>query len=222
MTTAQKTFIERVGKMARDDMARSGILASLTIAQAILESRWGTSGLTRNGNALFGIKAGTGWKGPTLNCKTFEFYGGQRVDIKDNFRAYGSWEESVADHGKFLQGLARYKAVVGERDYKKACKAIHAAGYATAPAYADALINLIEQYGLAKWDGTQPPAPDKTVSEPEAAYTTYTIKGGADTLWALASRFLGDGTRWPEIAAANGGLDPKKVRIGQIIRNTKK
>lgn len=59
MTQEQKKFIERVGALAAADMQKSGVLASLTIAQAILESGWGKSGLTVKGNALFGIKAGT-------------------------------------------------------------------------------------------------------------------------------------------------------------------
>jgi len=63
MTGEQKEFIEKVGAMAADNMAKSGILASLTIAQAILESGWGKSGLTVNANALFGIKAGSTWRG---------------------------------------------------------------------------------------------------------------------------------------------------------------
>ena len=63
MTNEQKSFIERVGKLAAADMQKSGVLASLTIAQAILESGWGKSGLTVKANALFGIKAGSSWPG---------------------------------------------------------------------------------------------------------------------------------------------------------------
>jgi flagellum-specific peptidoglycan hydrolase FlgJ len=160
MTTDQAAFIAKVGALAHLDMGVTGVLASLTLAQAILESGWGKSRLAREGNALFGIKAGKSWTGPRMDCKTFEHYDGKRTDIVDAFRAYGSWAESVADHGAFLRGLERYKAVIGERDYKKACKAIHAAGYATDPGYADKLIGLIEQYGLTKYDGesaAQPP-----------------------------------------------------------------
>jgi hypothetical protein len=227
MTTAQKNFIDRVGKMAQADMARSGILASLSVAQAIIESGWGNSGLTRSGNALFGIKAGTSWKGPRLSCKTFEYYDGKRTDITDAFRAYGSWEESVADHSAFLRGLGRYKAVVGEKDYKKACRAIHAAGYATAPNYADALISLIEQYGLTKWDAcaqtpakpvAPAPAPAKPSPPPAQDCFEYTIKSGKDTLWALAVAYLGAGSRWTEIQKLNGGIDPKKLQIGMKIK----
>lgn len=69
MTQEQKKFIERVGALAAADMQKSGVLASLTIAQAILESGWGKSGLTVKGNALFGIKAGTSGPGPFTAAK---------------------------------------------------------------------------------------------------------------------------------------------------------
>lgn len=153
LTIEQKAFIAKVGKLAAADMKNSGVLASLTISQAILESGWGKSGLTVKANALFGIKAGKTWKGKTYSAKTQECYDGVNyTTITDLFRAYGSWEESVADHSALLTGAARYKAVVGETDYKKACKAIKAAGYATAPDYAEKLINIIECYGLTEYD----------------------------------------------------------------------
>lgn len=154
MTQEQKAFIERVGALAAADMQKSGVLASLTIAQAILESGWGKSGLTVKANALFGIKAGTSWKGRVYSTKTQECYDGVNfTTVTALFRAYDSWEESVADHSALLTGAARYKAVIGERDYKTACRAIKAAGYATDPQYADKLIRLIESYGLTAYDG---------------------------------------------------------------------
>lgn len=154
MTQEQKAFIERVGALAAADMQKSGVLASLTIAQAILESGWGKSGLTVKANALFGIKAGTSWKGRVYSAKTQECYDGVNfTTVTALFRAYGSWKESVADHSALLTGAARYKAVIGERDYKTACRAIKVAGYATDPQYADKLIRLIESYGLTAYDG---------------------------------------------------------------------
>ena len=154
MTQEQKAFIERVGALAAADMQKSGVLASLTIAQAILESGWGKSGLTVKANALFGIKAGTSWKGRVYSTKTQECYDGVTfTTVTALFRAYDSWEESVADHSALLTGAARYKAVVGERDYKTACRAIKAAGYATDPKYPDKLIQIIESYGLTAYDG---------------------------------------------------------------------
>ena len=154
MTQEQKAFIERVGALAAADMQKSGVLASLTIAQAILESGWGKSGLTVKANALFGIKAGTSWKGRVYSTKTQECYDGVNfTTVTALFRAYDSWEESVEDHSALLTGAARYKAVVGERDYKTACRAIKAAGYATDPKYPDKLIQIIESYGLTAYDG---------------------------------------------------------------------
>jgi LysM repeat protein len=153
ITAKQKQFIEKVGQLAATDMQKSGVSASLTIAQAILESGWGESGLTVKGNALFGIKAGTNWKGKVYSGKTKECYDGATYeDITATFRAYDSWEESVTDHSALLTGMARYKAVIGERDYKAACIAIKAAGYATDPTYSQKLINLIESYGLNEYD----------------------------------------------------------------------
>ena len=103
MTQEQKKFIERVGALAAADMQKSGVLASMTIAQAILESGWGKSGLTVKGNALFGIKAGTSWTGAVYSGKTQECYDGVTfTTVTGLFRAYGSWAESVADHSDLL------------------------------------------------------------------------------------------------------------------------
>lgn len=151
----KQTFIQTVGEMARADMAKSGVLASLTIAQAILESGWGTSELAQNANALFGIKADKRWSGKAYSKDTKECYDGVTyTTVTALFRAYGSWAESVADHSAFLIAGSRYAAVIGETDYKAACKAIKAAGYATAPDYAEKLISLIEGYKLTAYDGS--------------------------------------------------------------------
>lgn len=153
ITQAQKDFIAKVGALAAADMARSGILASLTTAQAILESGWGTSALATKANALFGIKADSRWNGRVYNIKTKECYDGLTFDdVNAAFRAYDSWAESISDHSAFLTGSVRYAAVVGEIDYKVACSAIKAAGYATDPTYTEKLINIIETYGLKEFD----------------------------------------------------------------------
>lgn len=155
MTEKQKAFLQTVGDLAKKDMAKSGVLASLTTAQAILESGWGTSELAQNANALFGIKADSRWAGKFYSKVTKECYDGMTYsDVTALFRAYGSWAESVADHSAFLRGSTRYEAVIGEKDYQTACKAIKAAGYATAPDYAEKLINLIEQHDLTAYDIT--------------------------------------------------------------------
>lgn len=152
-----ETFIEKIGLMASADTRRSGILASLTTAQAILESGYGTSELAINANALFGIKV-NGWTGKTYTKETTEFIDGKRVTVTAEFRAYNSWDESVKDHSDYLTtrekapGVLRYGNLIWETDYKEACKKIQADGYATAPEYADTLIELIERYNLTRFD----------------------------------------------------------------------
>lgn len=149
----QQQFIERIGTLAEADMQTSNVLASITTAQGILESGWGTSQLATNANALFGIKADGRWAGKVYSKETQECYDGVNfTTITALFRAYGSWEESVSDHSHFLIAGSRYAAVIGETDYRKAAKALKAAGYATAPDYAEQLIRIIETYDLTSYD----------------------------------------------------------------------
>nr|AXS01378.1 mannosyl-glycoprotein [uncultured bacterium] len=156
LTQAQKDFIAKVGAFAANDMKKSGVLASLKTAQAVHESGWGTSALATRANALFGIKADSRWKGKVYSAATKECYDGVNLTATEAlFRAYDSWEDSLADHSAFLRENARYAAVIGETDYKKACTAIHAAGYATDPDYAEKLIKIIEHYGLTAYDAAQ-------------------------------------------------------------------
>jgi len=173
VSQAQQDFIARVGALAAADMRQSGVLASLSVAQAILESGWGTSSLATNANALFGIKADARWNGRVYSKATQECYDGMSfVTETALFRAYDSWEASLTDHSAFLRAGTRYAAVVGETDYHKACAALQSAGYATDPGYAAKLITLIETYGLTAFDtdGGQdtvtepaaPPAPEGT------------------------------------------------------------
>lgn len=156
----QQDFINTVGEMARSDMKVSGILASLTCAQAILESGWGTSELAVNANALFGIKVNS-WQGKTYQKKTQEYVNGQYVTVVADFRAYENWEQSIKDHSEYLttrklaDGSLRYVKVINEKDYVKACQEIQKAGYATDPNYSKKLINLIVQYKLGRFDNVE-------------------------------------------------------------------
>ncbi|QGQ95908.1 hypothetical protein EHS13_13990 [Paenibacillus psychroresistens] len=141
-------FISLMVPLAIADQKRTTVLASITIAQSILES---ASGASAPGNNLFGIKG----KGQELDTK--EFINGEGVTIKDGFRVYNSWSESVSDHSRFLVENTRYaKAGFFERckalDYKGAAHALQNAGYATDPRYADKLIVIIEQYKLHPYD----------------------------------------------------------------------
>lgn len=149
MKTAQKEFIEKIAPIVQVHAKESGILASLTIAQAILESSWGNSALTKEANNLFGFKGR--YKGQYCKMRTREVYAGKEVYVNAEFRKYNSWSDSIADHQRLLN-TPNYKKVRGEVNYVKAAHAIKSAGYATDPHYPKLLINLIEQYKLNQYD----------------------------------------------------------------------
>jgi hypothetical protein len=144
-------FIKAIGEHARRDYTRSKVLPSITVAQAILESSWGQSGLTKRANNLFGVKTGKSRQGTGMMFPTKEYYNGQWVTVQAEFRKYTTLYESIVDHGTLLQ-LPRYTKVRGETDYKKAAHAIKAAGYATDPNYPALLIRIIEQFKLYEYD----------------------------------------------------------------------
>ena len=152
MAYTRAQFIAKIAPMAQIDASKTQILASLTIEQAILESGDGNSQLTMQANALFGIKATGNWRGKVWTGATIEYYDGNRTNIIAGFRAYDSWQASISDHSALLTGNTRYRAVIGEKDYKKACQAIQKAGYATDPLYASKLIQLIEANYLYEYD----------------------------------------------------------------------
>lgn len=141
-------FIALISPMAMVDQYRTGVLTSITVSQAILES---ASGRSAPGNNLFGIK------GNGQELETKEFVNGEWIAIKDGFRVYNSWSESVRDHSDFLLENSRYTRAgffdrCKELDYKGAAQALQNAGYATDPHYASKLIQLIEAYKLWQYD----------------------------------------------------------------------
>ena len=138
-------YIETYKDIAMREMERTGIPASITLAQGILESGDGNSTLARRGNNHFGIKCHD-WKGKTLH---------QDDDEKNEcFRRYKSVEESYRDHSDFLTGRTRYSELFtyNPDDYKAWAKGLKKAGYATSPAYAEALVRVIEENELYRYD----------------------------------------------------------------------
>lgn len=152
-----RAFLNKIKTGALLGWQKHRILPSITGAQGVLEGASGTSKLAQPPyNNQFGIKAGAGWTGRTVNMSTQEWVGGRYITVNADFRAYDSIDESVADHAAFFTNTEwrknNYRHVVGEKDYKKASRALQSAGYATDPEYANKLIRIIEQYGLHKWD----------------------------------------------------------------------
>ena len=142
-------FVNSIREGAIATYEKYGVLPSLTIAQAVMESGWGRSPIGYN---LFGIKAGSKWQGKVVRCGTHEqLADGTVVQTSAVFRNYDSFEESIDDHGK-LVSEGRYEKVPQATNYKEAAHAVADAGYATSHNYADSLIGLIEKYGLDQWD----------------------------------------------------------------------
>lgn len=149
-----KQFFETIKPLVIDDMKRSQILASLTAAQAYKESGSGNSKLSAKDNNIFGMK-GT-YNGQSVTYNTKEFVNGKYITVKAVFRKYPTWADSIRDHSDLFLRLPRYKNLIGERDYKRACEKVQADGYATAPSYAIDLIRIIEQFNLYEWDNFEP------------------------------------------------------------------
>lgn len=150
----KKEFIEVVGKAAQENYHKYGILPSLVIAQAILESGWGDKAIENN---IFGIKAGSYWTGKITIRTTKEWDGCKYVNKKAKFRAYNGIKDSIRDYLELIGKSKRYKRVRGAKDYREAAKFIYEAGYATDPKYSDKLIQIIEYNKLYQYDKIQEP-----------------------------------------------------------------
>ncbi len=151
---SEDVFIQAVGDAARRSQANTRVPASVTVAQAILESDWGRSRLTRQANNLFGIKALSG-PGPagTATFSTWEHLSGKDVVVQAPFKAYNSLDESVDDHGWFFVRNSRYAdALEVAGDPAAFAAAIQQDGYATDPAYAAKLVRLMDRYDLYRFD----------------------------------------------------------------------
>lgn len=143
---AQQKYIETYSGIAVQEMLRTGVPASITLAQGILESGSGLSTLAVNGKNHFGIKCHKGWTGDTMYMDD-----DRRGEC---FRVYGSVEESFRDHSDFLRYRDRYKFLfdLERTDYKGWANGLKKAGYATDPKYASKLIKYIEDYNLSRFD----------------------------------------------------------------------
>lgn len=152
---SKEAFIERLVPHAQTLQRGYGVLPSIIIGQAILESNWGQSELSSKYNNLFGIKSFGHSDFVTLD--TQEYVNGQWITIQGDFRVYQTWEESMDDHTMlFVNGVdwspQKYEAVLTAPSYKEAAVALQEAGYATDPTYAEKVIQVIETYHLAQYD----------------------------------------------------------------------
>lgn len=131
------------------------LFSSVVIAQAILETGFGSSTLMMKANAVFGIKATSTWKGKVYNAKTKEVYNGNVTTISDTFRAYNTLTESVSDYFDLICKSERYRKALTTDTAEQCITEIIRGGYATDPNYVDKIMIIIDQNKLTKYDVTR-------------------------------------------------------------------
>lgn len=157
-----RTFINQHSTRAIEYANRANLFPSVMMAQAILESGWGSSSLSKPPyHQLFGIK-GNNFSGSTVTMPTREWIvdrnhkdGGYYITINAEFRVYASYDQAFSDQTNFLTVNSRYRNVFRNQSatYRDATRALQSAGYATDPEYANKLNALIERWELHRLDG---------------------------------------------------------------------
>ncbi len=229
-----KDIIKKVGALFTADQKRTGILASVSLAQFILESDYGRSELAQAANNCFGMKknlSGNSWPDSAWDEKsvyrkpTKEHVNGKYITVTAEFRKYPDIAKSIADHSAYLLGAMngkkkRYAGLEGETSYKKAITIIKNGGYATSPDYIEKICGLIEKYNLTRYDvssgGTSSgsasssgsSAGKKPASDTAGYYKKYTGKSMHvnDVFKAVGvpGKFIGGYMKRKPVASKNG------------------
>lgn len=167
-STAQaKQFIEQIAPIIQKEAkARGYTIVSAIIAQACIESAFGTSSLGYKYHNYFGMKCGSSWKGKSVNLKTKEEYTtGTLTTIRDNFRVYDSMEDGVKGYFDFIS-TARYANLKSAVTAEMYLSLIKSDGYATSSKYVTTCMNCVIQYGLQAYDGVEATNPYSVTKKP--------------------------------------------------------
>ena len=148
-----KQFIETIGPIIQEEAKERGYkVCSAIIAQACIESAYGTSSLGYRFFNYFGMKCGSSWKGKSVNLSTKEEYQpGTLTTIRDNFRVYDSMEDGVKGYFDFIS-TNRYANLKSAETAEEYLKRIKADGYATSSTYVNTCMNVVNRYDLTKFD----------------------------------------------------------------------
>ncbi|MCM1231150.1 MAG: glucosaminidase domain-containing protein [Muribaculum sp.] len=207
---SEKDMLAKVGALFTADQQRSGILASVSLAQFILESGWGKSELAQNANNCFGMKCslsgntwgGSAWDGSSKYTKATKEQGedGSYETITADFRKYPDIEHSIADHSAYLNGAMkgskkRYEGLAGEKDYKRAVQLIKDGGYATSLTYVDNLCSIIEKWNLTQYDATGAASSGQAASSMNFPDVPFTVQVIVDDLNFRSSPEMGNNVK---------------------------
>lgn len=203
-------YITAYSDAAVTDMARTGVPASITLAQGMFESDYGNSPLAKDANNHFGIKCHKEWTGPTYH---------QDDDAPNEcFRKYMDVWQSYADHSEFLRTRERYASLfeLSKTDYKGWAHGLKRAGYATNPHYAHRIIDLIERYDLTRFDQSGLVASRAAIKTEKPAEPMRTEVAQAGTVQADASQVKGKRRAVPAVS----GRDKAPVRTWRFKKTT--
>ena len=211
-------YINKYKGIAMKNMENHGIPASISLAQAILESGAGTGTLCRVANNHFGIKCHKEWKG--------DYVRHDDDAAQECFRKYQEPEESYRDYSFFLTSRPWYAPLfkLEKNDYKGWARGLKKSGYATDPKYPEKLIGLIERYQLQQYDSQvlgiaftpSQPVPqiskESSVKTPSPAEITHEVQQG-ETLYSISKKY----NTTIEILKAKNNLVDNAISIGQTI-----
>lgn len=150
----KETFIRKVAEKVSKYAPLYGIVVhSPIIAQAIIESGWGKSGLASKYHNYFGLKCGSSWKGGSVNMSTREEYKpGVVTNIRDNFRTYEDFDAGIRGYFEFIN-TRRYANLKGVKNPEEYVRRLKADGYATSSKYVDNIMRVIRDNKLTRFDG---------------------------------------------------------------------
>lgn len=197
----KETFIQKVAEKVSKYAPLYGIsVHSPIIAQAIIESGWGKSGLASKYHNYFGLKCGSSWKGKSVNMATKEEYKvGTMTNIRDNFRVFDDFDDGIRGYFEFIN-TSRYANLKGVKNPEEYCRRIKADGYATSSKYVDNIMRVIRDNKLTRFDGNG----DGDMKKEEL---TGKVLSGKEIIDILAKRVInGD----------YGAGDERKKKLGEL------
>ena len=150
----KEAFIQKVAEKVSKYAPLYGIsVHSPIIAQAIIESGWGKSGLASKYHNYFGLKCGSSWKGKSVNMTTKEEYKvGTITNIRDNFRVFDDFDDGIRGYFEFIN-TRRYANLKGVKNPEEYVRRLKADGYATSSKYVDNIMRVISDNKLTRFDG---------------------------------------------------------------------
>ena len=180
----KETFIKKVAEKVKKYAPLYGICVhSPIIAQAIIESGWGKSGLASKYHNYFGLKCGSSWKGGSVNMATREEYKpGVVTNIRDNFRTYEDFDAGIRGYFEFIN-TSRYANLKGVKSPEEYVRRLKADGYATSSKYVDNVMRVIRDNKLTRFDGNG----DGDVKKEEL---TGKVLSGKEIINILAKRVI--------------------------------